>query len=145
MTLVRFKNDFTPSVHNLFDSYFGNSLSDLFTDSAVIRQIPAVNIKETETNFLVELAAPGLKKEDFKINLEKDVLTISSEKEHEEKTEEDGYKRREFSYSSFKRSFTLPELASKEDIAANYENGVLVISIPKLKIKEDSVRTISIS
>lgn len=145
MTLVRFKNDYRPSTQSLFDSYFGNSLSDLFADSTVIRQIPAVNIKETETEYVVELAAPGLKKEDFKINLEKDILTISSEKENEEKTEEDGYKRREFSYSSFKRSFTLPELASKEEIAANYENGILLISIPKHVIKEDPVRTISIS
>ena len=95
--------------------------------------IPAVNIKETETEFRIELASPGLKKEDFNIELDENVLSISSERkiESEEKNENGKYTRKEFSFSSFKRSFTLPETVNEEDIKANYENGVLFLTLPK--------------
>jgi HSP20 family protein len=95
--------------------------------------VPAVNIKETETTFVVELAAPGKKKEDFNVELDDNVLTISSEasSENEEKDKEGKYTRKEFSYSSFKRSFTLPEIVNDYDINASYENGVLHITLPK--------------
>ncbi|HJS00062.1 MAG TPA: Hsp20/alpha crystallin family protein [Flavobacterium sp.] len=95
--------------------------------------IPAVNIKETETEFRIELASPGLKKEDFNIELDENVLSISSERkiESEEKNENGKYTRKEFSFSSFKRSFTLPETVNEEDIKANYENGVLHLTLPK--------------
>jgi len=95
--------------------------------------IPAVNIKETETEFRIELASPGLKKEDFNIELDENVLSISSERkiESEEKNENGKYTRKEFSFSSFKRSFTLPEAVNEEDIKANYENGVLLLTLPK--------------
>ncbi|WP_396176652.1 Hsp20/alpha crystallin family protein [Flavobacterium sp.] len=95
--------------------------------------VPAVNIKETDTNFVVELAAPGKKKEDFNIELDDNVLTISSEAstENEEKDKDGKYTRKEFSYSSFKRAFTLPEIVNEYDINASYENGVLHITLPK--------------
>ncbi|VXB70128.1 Molecular chaperone Hsp20 [Flavobacterium sp. 9AF] len=95
--------------------------------------VPAVNIKETETDFTIELASPGLKREDFKIELDENILSISSERklETEDKNENGKYTRKEFSFSSFKRSFTLPETIKEEDITANYENGVLQISLPK--------------
>jgi HSP20 family protein len=145
MTLVRFKNDYTPAINSIFDTLFDRPINDFFTDSSVIRQIPAVNIKESDLEFHIELAAPGLKKEDFKISLDKDVLTISSELETSSSSENDGYKRREFSYSSFKRSFTLPEKANKAEINAKYENGILLISIPKLEVKTETSRQIEIS
>ena len=95
--------------------------------------VPPVNIKETETTFVVELAAPGKRKEDFNIELDDNVLTISSESKHEkEEKDSDGkYTRKEFSYSSFKRAFTLPEIVNESDINASYENGVLHITLPK--------------
>ncbi|SHI78374.1 heat shock protein Hsp20 [Mesonia phycicola] len=97
--------------------------------------IPAVNIQETEDNFLVEVAAPGKKKEDFNIELNNDVLTISSEakKENTETKEEatGKFTRREFSYSTFKRAFSLPETVDSSKINASYENGVLLINLPK--------------
>ncbi len=95
--------------------------------------VPAVNIKESETEFAVELAAPGKKKEDFNIEVDDNVLTISAEakNEREEKDEKGRYTRREFSYSSFKRAFTLPETVSEADIKASYEDGVLHITLPK--------------
>jgi HSP20 family protein len=95
--------------------------------------VPSVNIKETEKEFLLELAAPGLERKDFKIEVENNVLTISAEKEEkkEEKTKE--FTRKEFSYNTFTRSFTLPENV-KETIDAKYENGLLMIHIPKKEI-----------
>ena len=98
--------------------------------------VPAVNIQEDEKQFLLELAVPGMKKDDFKIDLENQVLTISSEiKEETEKTEktENNYTRREFVYNSFSRSFTLPKSIVSEKIKADYKDGILKISLPKNK------------
>lgn len=95
--------------------------------------IPAVNIKETDTNFGIELAAPGKTKEDFNIEIDHNVLTISSEEktEKEENDNQGKYTRREFSYSSFRRAFTLPESVNADSINATYENGVLQVTLPK--------------
>jgi HSP20 family protein len=95
--------------------------------------VPAVNIKETDTSFGIELAAPGKNKEDFNIEIDHNVLTISSEEktEKEEKTNEGKYTRKEFSYASFRRAFTLPETVNTESINATYENGVLHVALPK--------------
>ncbi|RKS03652.1 MULTISPECIES: Hsp20/alpha crystallin family protein [unclassified Flavobacterium] len=95
--------------------------------------IPAVNIKETDTNYSLELAAPGKVKDDFVIEIDHNVLTISSEvkTENEQKDDNGRYTRREFSYAAFRRAFTLPETVNTEDINANYENGVLWITLPK--------------
>ena len=95
--------------------------------------VPAVNIKETDLSFGIELAAPGKKKEDFNIEIDHNVLTISSEeKEEKEEKDNDGkYTRKEFSYSSFRRSFTLPETVNSDAIQANYETGVLHLVLPK--------------
>lgn len=91
-----------------------------------------VNIKETESAFQLELAAPGLRKEDFNIEIDKDVLTISSETKKENTENEEGkFTRREFVHTSFKRAFTLPENVNAEDINAAYKDGVLKVSLPK--------------
>jgi HSP20 family protein len=93
--------------------------------------LPAVNIKETDSSFGIELAAPGKTKEDFNIEIDHNVLTISSEVKSEKEETEGKYTRKEFSYSSFRRSFTLPETVNAENINATYENGVLHVSLPK--------------
>jgi HSP20 family protein len=104
--------------------------------------IPSVNIKENDDEFEVELAAPGLVKSDFNIELNKDLMTISSEKKTENETNEGKqFARREFSYQSFSRSFYLPNSADAEKIKARYENGILKVSIPK---KEDLWNTVII-
>lgn len=95
------------------------------------RYLPAVNIVEGKEDYKIELAAPGMRKEDFKVNLENHVLTISSEKETKNESEEENVLRREFSYNSFTRSFTLPETVDGEKIKANYKDGVLSILVPK--------------
>ncbi|MFT6930035.1 MAG: HSP20 family protein [Sediminicola sp.] len=93
--------------------------------------VPAVNIKESETNFELELAVPGRKKEDFNIEMEHDVLTVSSEIKHEENVSEEQFTRREFTYSSFKRAFTLPDTVDSENINASYKDGILKFILPK--------------
>lgn len=93
--------------------------------------VPPVNIRETETSFEVELSAPGKHKEDFNIEIDNDMLTISSEHKTENTTEEGKYTRKEFSFSAFRRSFSLPETVKTEDIRASYEKGILSISLPK--------------
>jgi HSP20 family protein len=93
--------------------------------------IPPVNIRETEMSYEVELSAPGKRKEDFNIEIDNGLLTISSEYKTENSSEEGKFTRREFSHSSFKRSFSLPETVKEDDIQASYENGILKINLPK--------------
>jgi len=134
MSLVRFTNQ-TPS---LFDRFFDGDLFDWSNRNYSITNttLPSVNIKEGPDAFEVEVAAPGFDKNDFKLELMHDMLTISSEKTVENETKEnEQFTKREFSYQSFSRSFTLPRVADGEHIGANYENGILHITIPK---KEES-------
>ena len=108
--------------------------------------LPMVNIKETSDAYFVEMAVPGLKKSDFKIDLENQVLSISTELESELEQNEDTYTRKEFGYSSFKRSFTLPETVDEGNIKAKYNEGILSIHLPKKEeAKQKPARTIKIS
>jgi HSP20 family protein len=120
-------------MRSLLEDFWNNDtlLEDRFWNTRV--NLPAVNIIEKDDKFLIEMAAPGLRKEDFKINIENGILQIDSESQREIDEEKDNYTRKEFNYSSFSRSFTLPENASEENIAANYENGVLKLKLQKLK------------
>lgn len=144
MTLV--KNRFR---HNAFPVLFDDAFFKDFFDVAprVAKNVPAVNVKENEQSFQVELAAPGLQKEDFNISVENNVLTISSETKKEENTtgENGKYTRKEFSYSSFSRSFTLDEQhIDVDNISANYDAGVLQLSIPKKAEAEKAKKSITI-
>jgi HSP20 family protein len=109
--------------------------------------LPAVNIREDEKAFYLELAVPGMDKKDLHIEVKDDVLTISSEHKEEKQEELEGYKRREFSYSSFCRSYYLPEDVNGDKIGANYKDGILNVEIPRLEEekKKEKVRSISIS
>ncbi len=132
MSITKWNN---PGMTNLFDDFFAKDLWNwgLDNNSSTQTTIPAVNIKETAENFVVEMAAPGMNKEDFRIELDGNTLTISSEHK-QENTENEGerYTRREFSYQSFQRTFTLPKnVVDIEQINAKYENGVLQLLIPK--------------
>jgi HSP20 family protein len=112
--------------------------NDRFFDSGWLKKqsMPAVNIKETDKDFEIEVAAPGLSKKDFKVTAENGVLTISSEKEEETEKKEKDFTRKEFSYSAFSRSFTLPENAQEEDIKATYQDGILKLSVGKRTITQ---------
>ena len=143
-TLVR-RNGFLPST-----SFFDDFLSrDLFDWSGWVNEggsVPRVNIVETNDDFKVEMAAPGMKRDDFQVELDNDMLTISSELSSEENTDESNFARREFNYQSFKRSFHLPNTVEVDKIKATYRDGVLSLSIPKKEeAKKKPVRTITIS
>ena len=93
--------------------------------------VPAVNVSDNEKEYNIEIAAPGMKKENFRVNVESGILNISAEQEESAEEEGKNYTRREFSYNSFSRSFTLPENANVEDIRAKYEDGLLKLSLAK--------------
>ena len=93
--------------------------------------MPAVNIREGETNFTLELAVPGQKREDFNVEVDNDVLTISMESKDEKAEKEGEFTRREFRYTSFRRAFTLPETVNQDDIRADYKDGILRFTLPK--------------
>lgn len=97
--------------------------------------IPAVNVSETEKEFNLDVAVPGMKKEDFKIEVDKGMLCISAELETENEEKEDDYTRKEFNYKSFKRTFWLPENVNSDLIEAKYKKGILKVMIPKLKVE----------
>ncbi len=145
MTLARFSNSY-PS---LFDRFFENDWFDWANRNYSVTNttLPSVNIKESNEDFEVEVAAPGLGKNDFKIELNHNLLTISSDKQSENETKEgQQFTRREFSYQSFSRSFTLPNSAESDKIKAKYENGILKVVIPKKEeAKPKPARQISIS
>lgn len=121
------------NVNGLFPSIMDEIFKDWAGGSQMVnKMVPPVNIKETDKAFSVALMAPGFKKEDFNIEIDNDLLTISSEIKNEKTEQEEGkFTRREFSYSSFKRAFTLPESINTDDINASYEDGILTIALPK--------------
>ena len=124
-----------PSVNTFFDDFISRDLFD-WTDknfTTMGSNLPSVNLKETDDKLQVELAAPGMKKEDFKVEIDNNILMISSEK-HEEKEEtrkKDNYVRKEFNYQSFFRSFTLPDSIDENKIEASYKDGILHVDIAK--------------
>jgi len=145
LATIKRQNPFFP----VFNDFFGES----YLNDSDWATSPAVNIAENKEGFRIEVAAPGLAKEDFKINVEKKVLEISSEKEStkesgsKEEKSEDGekYYRKEFTYSSFKRTFTLPYYADTDAISASYKDGILFVNVPKKEeAKEKPARIISI-
>ena len=126
MTLVKLNpekknNALLPGFNDIFESFFNDS----FISDRMVTRVPAANISETSDHFHVELAAPGLKKEDFKLNLDKNMLSISVEQRSENNDDQKNYSKREYSYSSFVRSFTLPETADDNSIEAEYTDGIL--------------------
>ncbi len=126
MNLIKRHNPWFPS---LADDFFKNDWNSNVPSFSTT--IPAVNIKEADTHFEIALAVPGKKKDDFEIDVEDNLLSIASQ-EKEEKTSEDGkFTRREFSYNSFRRSFTIPESVDVTKIDAQYSSGVLTVSLPK--------------
>lgn len=139
MTLVRRTN--WPTFQSLMDDVF----AEPFLEGEHNFKLPATNIKETEEAFVLELAAPGRKKEDFKIQLDENTLNISSEMKTESENKNERYTSREFSYQSFKRSFSIPQnKVDSEKISAKYEDGVLVVQLPKQQAEKPKSKLIAI-
>ncbi|HEA23567.1 MAG TPA: Hsp20/alpha crystallin family protein [Pricia antarctica] len=134
-------------VWSLIDEVFNRDWPSVFSQNFNTgMSLPMVNIRETTDAYFVEMAVPGLKKSDFHIDLENHVLSISTTTQKENEREEDNYTRREFGYSSFKRSFTLPETVDDGKIKAEYNEGILSIHLPKKEeAKQKPARSIKIS
>ncbi|MCE7993998.1 MAG: Hsp20/alpha crystallin family protein [Roseivirga sp.] len=124
-----------PKMPSLLSGFFDDE--DFFdmdlsrTGNGLASRLPAANVKENENEFTIDLAVPGMKKDDFRIEIENGALSISSEKKEESEDKTDDYTRKEFSYSSFSRSFRLPDSVKEDKIKAKYDNGVLIVSLPK--------------
>ena len=144
MTLVKFNNGLKNNANPFFNDVFDSILNDNFLSDKLVSRTPAVNIAENDNEFHIELAIPGLKKEDFKINLDKNVLTISAEKKAENNTEAKKYSKREYSYNSFVRSFTLPDTADHSKIDADYTNGILTLTVAKREEAKFQSREIAV-
>lgn len=140
-TLVR------PNLNSWIDDWFGRDISSMFNtnfNSGIT--LPAVNIRETGEAYFVEMAVPGLKKSDFDISIDNNVLSISTELQDKHEDQNETFTRREFGYSSFKRSFTLPETVEDHKIEGKYHEGILSIHLPKKdEAKQKPARTIKIS
>jgi len=145
MTLVKFNpekknNALMPGFNDIFETFFNDS----FLSDRVITRVPAANISETPDHFHIELAAPGLKKEDFKLQLDHSVLSVSVEQHTENTNNQRNYNKREYSYNSFVRSFTLPESADDARIEAEYVNGILTVNIAKKEEAKTASRQIAV-
>jgi HSP20 family protein len=123
---------------------FDTILNDRLLGDKLVSKVPAVNIAETENEFHIELAVPGLKKEDFKINLEKNVLSVSTEKKTENAEEGKKFSKREYNYTSFVRSFTLPETVDHANIQAEYTDGILKLNVAKKEEAKIQTREIAV-
>jgi HSP20 family protein len=145
MTVFKFNQPINRSFNGLVEDII-NELPTAFGKS--FREnvlVPFVNIKETKEGYDLELVAPGRNKEDFKINLEKNILTISSEVTSQEMNTEDKQIRKEFNFQPFKRSFTVDDKIASDKIEARYENGLLKLHLPKNEEVKSTVKEITIS
>lgn len=149
-TLVKSNRTFFPELPSMIDNLFNREIFDWSLGRmSGNANVPSVNIKETANSYEMEVAAPGLNKNDFKVELDNDMLVISAHKEMkmEDKDENGNYTRKEFSYESFQRSFQLPEdLVIKDKITAKYQDGILHVAVPKSnQAKLNAARVIEIS
>lgn len=144
MSVVKWKNrPVFPSINSMLDSLFSNT-TDFYSEVEKGTSIPAVNVTETDDSFGLEVAAPGKSKKDFKVEVDNGVLSISSENEETKETEEKNYTRKEYSFNSFCRSFTLPENVDPEGIKAKYVDGVLNVTVPKKEPSKPEVKSIKV-
>jgi HSP20 family protein len=147
MSLIKKTNGDFPSFRSLYNDVL--NLERFFEDEPMLnrlRQVPSVNIREKDAAFEVEMAAPGMDKKDFKLQLENNVLSISAEKKEEKNEETETFTRREFSYNSFVRSFELPTTVNADSIEARYQDGILRLILPKKEeAKQKTKKQIAIS
>jgi HSP20 family protein len=140
MKLVRYS-----PFSSLVEDFFNQEMPSFVNNAANFRSVPSVNIKEMEQGYLIEVAAPGLEKEDFQIDLDQDTLKISVSKESKSEETKEGYSRKEFSYHSFSRAFTLPKTIEISKIKASYQKGILQIDLPKRKEEINTPKRIEIA
>ncbi|SEN21819.1 heat shock protein Hsp20 [bacterium A37T11] len=145
MSLVKFKNgNNTPNLSSGFNDIFESFFNDSFFSDRMVSRVPAVNVSETADDYNIEMAAPGLEKGDFKINLDRNLLTVSVEQQKQQESHDKQYTKREYSYNSFVRSFALPDSADDAQIEASYKDGILHIKVAKKEEAKHQVRQIDI-
>ena len=139
MTLVKFNNPKSPmqTFNDYIDDFFGRDVAPFV--SKTFGYNPPVNVKESDSSFVIEMAAPGKDKNDFNLELNENMLTISSETENKTEEKNEKFTRREFSHSSFSRTFTLPDNVNQSMIEASYENGILKVNLPKKEVAKTKV------
>ena len=152
MTIVKWKKPYSngttnsPAIFNSpFSGLFENFLGDDFLTREYASHVPAVNISEEDGKYNLELSAPGFEKDEFKISLEKGMLTISGEHKTEKETKEKTFSRKEFNYGSFQRTFSLPDSINEDAVDAKYENGILKISLARWEDPKKAPREIKVS
>ena len=146
MTLVKFNQQPVKTLSGIMDDIFnGKFINKDFATSDFFGAHAPVNIRETKDAYVLDVVAPGFEKSDFKINLDGQTLTISSEKKTEQKVENEKQIRREFSFRSFSRSFTLDENVDADKINAKYDNGVLKLTLPKKEAKQEAAKEIIVA
>lgn len=146
MSLINWRRgEWLPAFNNMVENFFNDE--DFFNSWKVTATVPAVNVVETDTGYNLELAAPGMTKEDFNVEIKNGMLTISAETKKETEAKKDNYARREFSYHAFSRSFRLPENALTEKVNATYTDGILRMTLPKKVVSkpEEKVRKIEVA
>ena len=142
MSLIKWNKRFnTPSFSSLMDDFFTDDFSPSFATTSFF---PQANIEETDKAFKLELAIPGQSKEDINVEVDNGLLTISAEKEESKEEKEKNYTRKEYNYSSFRRSFSLPENVESDKIEASYENGILILVAPKSVNVENESKKIEV-
>ncbi len=135
----------TDPFNAIFNDFFEGEFSSRKAHGFRNASVPAANIKEADRAFHVELAAPGREKEDFKIEVDENLLTIRTEQKEEKSEDNERFTKREFNYSAFTRSFRLPEDVKQDEISASYENGILKLEIPKMEEeKKNKSRAIAV-
>jgi len=143
MTLVKFKRPRLPWYDTMFTDLLGTDrllTNDLFLDN---KWVPAMNVKETDDQFELEIAAPGFNKKDFDVSIDNGILKIQAENKEEMEKKEDDYTRKEFNYTSFYRSFTLPENVNENEmIDATYKRGILKLVLNKLHVDESTPKRV---
>lgn len=127
--LARINRQYVPAY---WDDFFNDSF---FTGMSRFNRTPSVNILEDEKEYRIEMAVPGMTRDDFRIDLEDDILTIAAEKRDEKEEKNHRYTRREFSSGTFKRSFRLPETVDQDKIGASHQNGILIVSLPRQEVE----------
>lgn len=138
------QTSFQSPLGSLMHEFLGRDIGQVFGSNELKRTAPGVNIVEREQEFELRLLAPGYSKQDLKLDLEDDLLTISAEKKDEALQENERYTRREFTHSAFSRSFKLPETVDSAAITATHADGVLSVRIPKAEVSKPKAREISI-
>ncbi|MBL4703126.1 MAG: Hsp20/alpha crystallin family protein [Flavobacteriales bacterium] len=141
MLPVRFHNTTAPNFSNLFDEFFGK---DMEYNASCSTTMPSVNIIESNEAFTIQVAAPGLEKKDFNVAVDGNKLTISSEKELEGLKDGEKFRKKQFSFSKFKRTFSIPEVLEGDKINAEYNSGILNVTIPKKEPVKKEIKQIKV-